>query len=125
VDSALATQLARFVTTRGTGAIEVNAAPREVLATLPGMTEEKIQVILLHRERPLRNADELLALLSTQSRAVLVAAYPDFVRRAAFAPSQLVARVEGGVRGTALRSRATITCVPAPGRLAVVRRETE
>lgn len=126
VDSVLAAHLARFLTTRGTGVVNVNAAPREVLTTLPGMTEETLQVVLLHRDtRRLESADELVAVLSRSSRAVLLAVYPDFARAAAFAPPQLAALVEGGVRGTALTSRATLTLVPAPGRLAVIRRETE
>lgn len=126
VDSSLVARLAPFVTTRGTGVVNVNAAPREVLATLPGMTEEIMQVILLHRgTRPLQSADELAAVLSRPSRAALLSVYPEFVRAAVFAAPQLVALVEGGVRGTALTSRATLTLVPAPGRLAVIRRETE
>ena len=38
-------RLARFLTTRGSGAINVNAAPPEVLATVPGMTEEAIRIV--------------------------------------------------------------------------------
>ncbi len=126
VDSALAVLLAPFLTTRGTGVVNVNAATRELLATFPGMTEEAIEVALLHREaHPLRSADELGAVLSTSSRRVLYAAYPEFMRTAVFTPPQLVAVVEGGVQGTALISRVTLTLVPLPGRLAVIRRETE
>src|SRR5882672_824621 len=36
VDSSMLTQLSLFLTTRGTGVINVNAAPREVLRILPG-----------------------------------------------------------------------------------------
>lgn len=115
-----------FVTARGAGVVNVNAAPWEVLATLPGITEEALQVILLHRgTRPVQGADELVALLSKPSRTVLLAAYPEFVRSTVFTPPQFGALVEGGVRPTALSSRATLTLVPAPGRLAVIRRETE
>lgn len=126
LDSAAAIRLALFLTTRGTGVVNVNAAPREVLATLPGISEEALQVILLRRDRrPLQSADELGASLSQPSRTALLAAYPEFVRSAVFAPTQLVATVEGGVKGTTLVSRATLTLVPTPGRLAVIRRETE
>jgi type II secretory pathway component PulK len=126
VDSAIAARLAPFLTTRGTGAVNVNAAPKQVLATLPGIGEEALQVILLHRDtRPLQGADELAAMLSKPARTALLAAYAEFVRSTVFAPPQFVALVEGGVRGTAITSRATLTLVPAPGRLAVIRRETE
>jgi type II secretory pathway component PulK len=126
VDSARAARLAPFLTTRGTGAVNVNAAPREVLATLPGIGEEALQVTLLHRgTRPLQGADELAAMLSKPARTALLAAYAEFVRSTVFAPPRFVALVEGGVRRTALSSRATLTLVPTPGRLAVIRRETE
>lgn len=127
VDSVLAVRLAPFLTTRGAGAINVNAAPREVLATLPGMTEEAISVLVRRRanRRPLGSADELAAALSPSARALLLADYAEFVRHAVFAPQQLVAIVDGGVHGTALSARAILTVVPAPGRLAIIRRETE
>lgn len=126
IDSALAVRLALFLTTRGTGVVNVNAAPREVLATLPGMSEEALQVILRHQGgTPLQSADELAALLSRASRAALLTEYAEFARAAVFTPSQLVALVEGGVGGTALTARATLTLVPTPGRLAVIRRQSE
>jgi type II secretory pathway component PulK len=126
MDSVLAARLAPFLTTRGAGAVNVSAAPLEVLTTLPGVSQEALQVILLHRDtRPIQGADELAALLSKPSRTVLLAAYPEFVRSTVFKPTQFVAVVEGGVHSTALRSQATLTVVPAPGRLAVIRRETE
>lgn len=119
-------RLARFLTTRGTGAINVNAAPREVLATLPGMTEEAIGMVITHRRAtPLPNADVLAGLLSPSGRRTLLTSYPEFVRSAVFAAPQLVGTVIGGVRGTPLVARATVTMVPVAGRLAVIRRETE
>ena len=122
----LVARLAPFLTTRGTGAINVNAAPREVLAAVPGITEETVRVLVVHRgSAPLLNADGLAGLLSPSARATLLASYPEFVRAAVFAPPQLVGVVMGGVRGTALVSLVTLTMVPVAGRLAVIRRETE
>src|SRR6266480_441214 len=118
--------LARVLTTRGTGAINVNAAPQEVLATLPGMTEETARTLIMHRgEAPLPNADVLAGLLSPSSRRALLASYPEFVRSATFAAPQLVGIVTGGVRGAPLVARVMLTVVPVAGRLAVIRRETE
>jgi general secretion pathway protein K len=118
--------LAPFLTTRGTGAINVNAAPREVLAALPGVTEETVRVLLAHRgTAALPNADVLARLLSPSARATLLASYPEFVRAAVFAPPLLVGVVTGGARGTPLIARVTLTMVPVAGRLAVIRRETE
>jgi type II secretory pathway component PulK len=115
-----------FLTTRGTGAINVNAAPPQVLAALPGITEETVRLLMTHRGRtPVPNADALAGLLSPGARATLLASYPEFVRAAVFAPPQLVGVVTGGVRGTPITARVTLTTVPVAGRLAVVRRETE
>jgi len=119
-------RLASFVTTRGTGGVNVNAAPREVLAAVPGITEETIRVLLTHRgSAALSNADALAGLLSPSARATLLASYPEFVRAAVFGPQQLVGVVTGGVRGTPLIARVTLTLVPVAGRLAVIRRESE
>ena len=122
----LVASLLPLLTTRGLGTINVNAAPPEVLTTLPGMTEEAVRVLLMHRgAAPLRNADEMVGLLSPSARATLLASYPEFARTAVFAPPQLVATVIGGVRGTTLKARATLTLVPVTSRLAVIRREAE
>ena len=118
--------LAPVVTTRGTGVINVNAAPQAVLAALPGINEETVRILIMHRgTSPLRDADALAGLLSPSARATLLASYPEFVRAVVFAPPQLVGFVTGGVRGTPIRARVTLTTVPVGGRLAVIRRETE
>ncbi len=126
LDSTIAAHLTPFVTLRGTGVVNVNASPPEVLRTLPGLTEEAVFLLTSRRVlRPIHNADELAGLLSPSSRAVLLGSYAEFVRAAVFDPPQLIATVEGGVRGTPIVARATLTTVPVPGRLAVIRRETE
>jgi len=126
IDSTLATRLAPFVTVRGSGVINVNAAPREVLCTVPGITEEAVILLLSRRAlRPVHSADELAGLLSRSSRTVFLGSYAEFVRAAVFGPPQLIATIEGGVNGTPIVARATLTTVPVPGRLAVIRRETE
>ena len=125
-DSVSIIRLAPFTGTRGTGAIYVNAASPEVLRLLPGMTEEAVVLLTSRRStRPLQNADELAGALSRSSRSLLLGSYAEFVRAAVFAPPQLIATLEGGVQGSALVARATLTVVPVPGRLAVIRRETE
>jgi type II secretory pathway component PulK len=127
IDSSAIDHLIPFVTTRGTGVINVNAAPGQVLRLLPGMTEESVVILISHRSsRPLQSADELAGALSRSSRAVFLSSYGEFVRTAVFSPPQLIATLEGGVRGTpALTARATLTVVPVPGHLAVIRRESE
>jgi general secretion pathway protein K len=124
-DEQMVERLARVVTTRGTGVVNVNAAPREVLLTVPGLSEDAAGVIVNRREigRPFTGPDELAGALSPAGRATLLAEYPDFVRATVFAPPILVFTVEGGVAGSPITTRATLTAVPVPGRLAVIRRE--
>lgn len=127
MDSTLVGALETVLTTRGPGLVDVNAAAPAVLAGVPGLGEEARTVLLDRRTvgRPVESVDELLALLSTNARAVLVSAYSDFAAVATFAPRQLLATVEGGVQGSPLQAQVAITLVPMPGRLAVIRRETE
>jgi len=126
LDSTIAARLTPFVTVRGTGVVNVNAAPREVLCTLPGMTEEGVFLLMSRRAvRPLHSADEFAGLLSRSSRTMFLSSYAEFVRAAVFDPPQLIATVEGDVRATPITARAILTVIPVPGRLAVIRRETE
>lgn len=125
IDSVMAGRLSPYVTTRGTGVVNVNTASLEVLRTLPGIAEEAAFIVMTRRTRPLRSADELAGVLPPSARAVFLDNYAEFVRAAVFAPPQLVVTVEGGVGGTPIVARATLTVVPVPGRLAVIRRETE
>jgi general secretion pathway protein K len=124
-DSARVRVLERLFTTRGTGLLDVNAAPEELLAALPGMTAEAVAVILIRRARRIESPEELLGLLSRSARDHLLARYQDFTAAAGFAPSQYVVRLEGGVRGTPIVSCGWLTLVPTAGRLAVIRREVE
>jgi type II secretory pathway component PulK len=122
----LVAQLSRFLTTRGKGVINVNTAPPEVLATLPGMTAEAVALLVAQRSAaPLMSLDALGSWLSPRARTTLLASYSDFGRAATFGPRELVVFVRGAIRGTPLETRATLTLVPVAGRLAVIRRETE
>jgi len=122
----LVAKLIPYLTMRGTAAINVNAAAPEVLATLPGMTEEAVHTLIMRRrETSIPNADVLAELVSPSARRALLASYPEFVRSAVFTTPLLVGTVMSGVRGTPLTARVTLTMVPVAGRLAVIRRETE
>ncbi|HET9386978.1 MAG TPA: hypothetical protein VFO67_17725, partial [Gemmatimonadales bacterium] len=127
VDSALAVRLARVLTTRGSIAVNLNIAPREVLATLPGMSAEAVEVVLSQRtmQRSVVSADDLTRKLSASGRAVLYANYAAFASRALFSPGHLILVADGGVRGTALIAHATLLAEPIAGRLAIIRRESE
>jgi type II secretory pathway component PulK len=125
-DSALHVRLVGMLTTRGGGQINLNAAPLEVLRALPGFSEEAVRALMARRGlRPLQSLDELLGALTPGGRETLLKAYADLVRTTTVAPAQLVAVVEGGVATTPIVSRATLTLVPVPEQLAVIRREVE
>ncbi len=125
-NTALLERLLPLLTTRGTGQINLNAAPPTVLRTLPGFGEEVVRAVVQHRSvGSLQSLDELLGLMSPAARDELLAVYSELARTTTFGPMQLVAVVDGGVEGTPIVSRATLTLVPLPERLAVIRREVE
>ena len=115
------------LTTRGTGRLDPSLVPAAVLAALPGIDAEARETLVARRSagRPVLSLDDLISSVSPSSRRPMLAAYRDLAQLFAFAPAQLVARVEGGVRGTPLISAAILTLVPVEGRLALIARETE
>lgn len=119
--------LGPLITVRGGDQLDVNAAPAAVLATLPGFGAEAVALIVNRRDagRPLGSTDELLSLLPPSARQPLLSRYQEYTLLAGYSPSRLVVRVEGGVRGERAVSRARLTVVPLPERLAVTRREVE
>jgi general secretion pathway protein K len=125
-DSATVRRVAPFLTTSGQILLDLNAAPPEVLATLPGLDATGVALIAARRGLvPLRDADQLLALLPESSRAGLLGRYQEFTARAAYAPGRVVLRVRGAAGSPALVSAERLTVVPAMDRLAVIRREWE
>lgn len=126
-DSARVAALDAILTTHGTQQINLNAAPSAVLATLPGMTPEAIEIIRDAQAVGLaiRRAEDLLTRLSPPARAALLDRYQEFSRVVVFEPVRFVETIEGGVKGTHLVSRGWLTVVPTATRLAVIRREME
>jgi len=111
-------------TVLGPGSINVTAAPRELLRTLPGLTAEAVDLVLYRRSvgRPVTSLDELVAVLSPSSREALLGRYADLARVATFAPPQLVVRAQGWVEGFGPRATIEVVTVPLPERLAIVGR---
>jgi general secretion pathway protein K len=125
-DSALVQRLASVLTTRGTGHVDLSAAPAEVLRTLPGLDGAGVEVILRRRDgQGLRTTDELLPLLSAPGRAGLLGRYQEFTAQAVYSPTRVVIRVEGRAGSPPLVSSARLLAVPAPDRLAILRREVQ
>jgi type II secretory pathway component PulK len=126
-DTTLVRRLEPVLTTRGTGQININAAPLEVVATLPGMTDDA-RMVLAHRRdvgRALEDVHGLVAELAPAARQVFFAAYREFAQQAIYTPPHWIAVVEGHVAGSPVRSRMALTVVPVGDRIAVLRREVE
>jgi hypothetical protein len=126
-DSAAVARLGRVVSTGGTGQVDINAAPPEILATLPGLSFEAMHVIMTRRStgEPIRGAEQFLGLLSPRARDTLLLHYQEFTQQAVYAAPRLDVHIEGGVRGARPVAGAMVTLVPAAERLAVVERRTE
>jgi len=126
-DSSRFARLSGLLSTGGTGQLDINAAPAELLATLPGLGTEAIQVVLSRRSlgQPIRGTEQLIALLSPGARDTLLQHYQEFTRHAVYTIPRLNAHLEGGVRGALPVAHAMVTLVPAGERLAVVERRTE
>ena len=104
----LLARLAPLLTIRGSGQINVNSAPRAVIASLPGLLPESIDAIMRAREadRPYRTLDELMQRVSGGARAALADAAPALSSRVTFAAREVVVEAAGWVIGGPLRSHA-------------------
>jgi len=91
-----------FLTLRGTGQINLNAAPRPVLLSLPGMSEEAVAVLEHTRgsSQPIRGLQELSLQLSSGARAHLSQAMPDLLPLVAFETRELDVRSQGWTDGS-------------------------
>jgi len=119
--------VAPFVTARGSGPVDINTAPPEVLEALPGFTAEAVTVTVSDRDagHPPSSLDDLGGRLSAGGRRTLYGSYEVLSRLLIFRPRELTAVITGGVRGAIPVANATLTLVPASRRLAVLRRESE
>jgi type II secretory pathway component PulK len=120
IDAATFDRLAPFLTVYGDGRVNINLAPAVVLLTLPGLDRESVAMILARRKQTqFRNAFEIAAILSTDSRARLQAQFAGFVDAICFTPRDLlleasteglpgrlvvVVRLEGGAAWTVERT---------------------
>jgi len=96
-----------FVTVYGSGRININAAAREVLLTLPGVNDETANVIIKRRlaGRPIRSVDDLLLLLSEGARNMLAAHQAAFLNRAIFSTRELVVTSKASPTGSPVQSQ--------------------
>ena len=95
-------RIAPHLTLLGTGQVNVNAAPREVLLSLPGMGDETIAAIVRAQRarRPIRSMEELTAQLSSGARSSLVEAMGELQQRVAFESREVVVEADGWLDGS-------------------------
>ncbi len=112
-------------TVRGSGRIDPNRAPLEVLSVLPGMDRTGALAVLGARRagRRFQDADQLLSVLPPAARVSVMADYPSFVAATEWAPTEVVLHLEGHGGAAAPVARVAVTLIPLADRLAIVRRE--
>jgi type II secretory pathway component PulK len=96
-----------YITTIGSGRINVNAAPEPVLAAVPTFTPAVVSMLLRLREagQPVRSALELRNLLGTAYAPPTGAELQDFTRRVTFATNEVEIIAQGRVTGSPVTSR--------------------
>ena len=97
-----------FLTVRGTGRINLAAAPPVVLRSLPAFSDEVTSAVLRARQagRPLRSLDELALRVSSGARAALLDATPELSSRVSFDTREVSVESEGWLDGSPVRVRA-------------------
>ena len=101
-------RIAPHVTVLGTGQISINSASRPVLASLPGLGDESIALILRAQDtdRPLRSLEELTQRVSPGARESLVDAGAELMQRITFETREVVVESEGWLDGSPMRTKA-------------------
>jgi general secretion pathway protein K len=115
-------RISPFLTLRGLGRVNLNAAPRPVLLALPGMSEEAVRVLLLRRgsSRPVRGLQDLALELSAGARAVLLGNQAALAQRIEFETRHVLVTSEGWLPGSPIRARVQAELVRASDQAIVV-----
>jgi general secretion pathway protein K len=108
-------RIAPFVTTVGSGRINLRTAPRPVLLALPGMTEEAVELIIRARREPWRplDPDAIHKMLSTRARALMLPHLPELTARTVSATQEVEVRSTGWARDDRVRTQVTALVVRA------------
>lgn len=104
---ALYDRIRPYLTVRGSGRINVNAAPRPVLLALAGMSEEAVDGLSDRRNigRPIRRFEDLALELSDAPRALLLEHLVSLQNRAVFETRDVVVTSEGSPDGSPVTAR--------------------
>jgi type II secretory pathway component PulK len=107
-----------------TDRVNLNAAPAEVLARLPGFTDDAVRAVMERRAWSERLGDlfQVMARLSPPARAAMMDRYGELLRRVTFAPTRIIVTATGRATGSPAAATIEVVVVPAGPRAAVVRR---
>ena len=124
-DSAIVARIRPLVTLHGSGRLDVNAAPREVVALLPGFGPAAVELLMQRRAegRAPAGLDDLIGELPPSLRAPILARYGEVQGMVSFSPTKLLVHLEGHVPEAAIVARPTVVTIPVPGHLAIMARE--
>jgi type II secretory pathway component PulK len=113
-----------FLTQDGDGRVNLNAAPREVLAVLPGLGAEAIGILLDQRRwgREVTDLYNLMQRLSPQAREALAMRLPELLPLVTFRTEALVLRSRGWLPGQQPVATVEEVVVAAGERAATVQR---
>jgi type II secretory pathway component PulK len=115
-----------FVTRDGDGRIDVNLASAEVIAVIPGMTDDGARTLVAQRRwrKRLRNLSDFRDALPARARDSLDARISEVQRIVTFEPAYLVLRSVGHDSRAPPKSTLEVLVVPVGNRVAVLRRRT-
>ena len=98
-------RIAEYLSVTGSGQINLNSAPRQVLRSLPGIGDEAAGALLQARQagRPLQSLTELSVRLSSAARQSLLDATAVLMPRVTFEAHEVAVEAFGWVQGSPVR----------------------
>lgn len=99
-----------YLSVRGTGQINIAAAPFVVLRSLPAFNDEVVNAVLRARQagRPLRSLDELALRVSSGAREALLDATGELSSRLTFDTREILVESDGWLDGSPVRVHAAV-----------------
>ncbi|HET9292668.1 MAG TPA: hypothetical protein VLA95_07950 [Gemmatimonadales bacterium] len=124
-DDSVIARVRPLVTVRGEGRVSLNAAPEEVLATVPGFGAEVVEVIVARRNAGGRwtGLEELHHAVAPGVREAIGARFQELAGLVQPEGPRMVLEIEATGPESPVRYRMDVTVAPAGSRLAVISRE--
>ena len=116
--------LSRFLSVGGPGVLNVASADPVLVSTMPGLKPADLTVLRDAAAMGWRahSLEELIGRLGESRREELASWIPELQATISFQPGELMIEAVGAVGDSPVRAHATLTGIPLPERLAIVRR---